>query len=387
MWSSPGGHPWAQCRGCAHNRELLPHPGGHWHPHPPRGAEPGQALQGDGAASRWDKPGTGTVGTPGEGGSSPGRTQLLWCPLHLLSIPPTPLGAQSWCSSSPMGGGHPALPACALGTWHSRAAELRARGAHSAAQGLSALPVSLGATGLSWDSPRASLPEVLEGHNVPRPGDPRPQHGQRSWCWLHQGPPSLGAPLWAVLPSSMATGAGGRPGMSPPLASPPAKGPGCWGHVLAWSCGAWGTHLPLSGTLWPAGTGTGTALCPTGHRDSSVSLLGTASCHCQTQGQLSVHTGHRDNSVPIGHGGSSMSLCQLCGPSGHRGDSVSPVGWGQLEWLCDTKECDTSGRAEPTPPCRGVWLVLGTDGHLGTPESHHGLAHVPTPSPDTGGYK
>lgn len=46
-----GGHPWAHCRGCAHNRELLTHPGGHWDPHPPWGAEPDKALQGDGAVS------------------------------------------------------------------------------------------------------------------------------------------------------------------------------------------------------------------------------------------------------------------------------------------------------------------------------------------------
>lgn len=55
MWNSPvgdsvkcptaqpwvlSGHPWAQCRGCAHNRELLPHPGGHWDPQPPPGPPP-----------------------------------------------------------------------------------------------------------------------------------------------------------------------------------------------------------------------------------------------------------------------------------------------------------------------------------------------------------
>lgn len=44
-----GGHPWAQCSGCAH-------PGGIWdpqppNPHPPWGAEPDKALQGDGAVS------------------------------------------------------------------------------------------------------------------------------------------------------------------------------------------------------------------------------------------------------------------------------------------------------------------------------------------------
>lgn len=102
------------------------------------------------------------------------------------------------------------------------------------------------------------------------------------------------------------------------------------------------------------------------HRDSSVShwaqgqlsvLVGNNFMHCQRQGQVNVHSG--DNSIPIGHEDSSMSLCQLCAPTGHRGESVSPVGWGQLEWLCDTMECDTSGHTEPTPPYRGLWLVLG----------------------------
>lgn len=59
------------------------------------------------------------------------------------------------------------------------------------------------------------------------------------------------------------------------------------------------------------------------HRDSSVSywaqrqlsvLVGNNFMHCQTQGQLSVHSG--DGSVPTGHGNSSMSLCQLCAPIG-----------------------------------------------------------------------
>lgn len=57
----------------------------------------------------------------------------------LSQHPPTRLGAQSWCSSPLMGGGSPALLSWALGTWHSRVAELIAEvvlglGAYSAAQ-------------------------------------------------------------------------------------------------------------------------------------------------------------------------------------------------------------------------------------------------------------
>lgn len=90
-------------------------------------------------------------------------------------------------------------------------------------------------------------------------------------------------------------------------------------------------------------------ICPT---------LVPSSLEGQAQGQL-CPTGHRDNSVLIGHGGSSMSLCQHFAFTGHRGDSVSPVGWGQLQWLCDTMECDTSGCTEPTAPYRAIFLVLG----------------------------
>lgn len=118
------------------------------------------------------------MGTPGEGGSSPGRTQLFWCPFPLPTFP-HPTGCTKLVLITHWG--HLALWAWALGTWHSRGAELRAGmvlGAHSA-QDLSALPVSLGAIGVTWDNPWASLPEVLKGHCVPRPGDPKPQHGQR----------------------------------------------------------------------------------------------------------------------------------------------------------------------------------------------------------------
>lgn len=248
--------------------------------------------------SRWDEPGTGSVGTPGEGGSPPGRSQLWWCPLPHLNIPPTSLGAQSWCSSSPMGGGHPALPACALGTWHSRGAELRAGvllrlSTHSAAQGLSALLVSLGAIGMSWHSPWASLPEVPEGHSVPRPGDPRPQRGQRPLSASTRAPllwgPSLGcAPQPCCHRSRREAGNECPPTWHHPMPRACAAGDMCSPGPVAVGGHICPTLVPSSLEGLAQGQlrvplGTGTTQCPSWeqlhatvrHRDSSVSTLGT----------------------------------------------------------------------------------------------------------------
>lgn len=189
----------------------------------------------------------------------------------LVSFPPPNIPPPRWVHKAgahhhPLGWVHLALWAWALGTWHSRGAELRAGivlGAHSAAQHLSALPVSLGAIGVTWDNPWASLPEVLEGALCPQTRGPQtpawaeaPHYRTRSWCWIHQGPSSLGSPcslwgpLWAVLPSPAVTGTGGRPGMNPsPLGIVPVPRSSAAGDMLTKTSGTGGTHLPHSGTL------------------------------------------------------------------------------------------------------------------------------------------
>lgn len=198
---------------------------------------------------------------PRSGWQFPWQDPVVLVSFALSQHPPTLLGAQSWCSSPLMGGGNPALPSWALGTWHFKGAELTAEvvlglGTHSAAQDLSALPVSLGAIGVSWDSPQASLPQVPEGHSVARPEDPRPQHGQRL---LTAGPGagSFTGPLFsgellfsglcspALLPQEQE---GGQELITPHLASLCAKAAAA-GDVLTRTCGSWGIHLPHSGTL------------------------------------------------------------------------------------------------------------------------------------------
>lgn len=119
------------------------------------------------------------------------------------------------------------------------------------------------------------------------------------------------------------------------------------GDMLSRTWGAWGTHLPPFATLQPGGTGTVTALCPTGHGDNSVSLLGMTSCTVR----------HRDSSVstmgttvPLGMGTAQCPCVSCVPPLGTKvtlwpqwaGDGQPTVPSGQLEWLCDTMECDTS---------------------------------------------
>lgn len=91
----------------------------------------------------------------------------------------------------------------------------------------------------------------------------------------------------------------------PPWLLPtPRAAHGCWGRVPDGDLCLLGDKPPL-----PCQLVTGTARCPpwaelcapVGHGDSSVSLLGTASCHHQAWGQFSATLGHRGSSVsPLG---------------------------------------------------------------------------------------
>lgn len=216
------------------------------------------------------------------------------------------------------------------------------------------------ARGVSPRRARTSLPEVLKGNGVPRPGDPRCQArtcaactygcecervceqgeaGNREWRRPHSAGQGPGGGGWrcgrlgptshvkqlcagAAVPGPAACGGGGSRGGQkerPLLSFSPQPGPVPAGDVCpAGTCGCWGTDLPCSAPPVPPsleGVGVGIAQCPfwaqlhatVRHGDGSVPPLGTGTAQYphRAWGQFSVPIGHSSVS-PSGMG---MAQC------------------------------------------------------------------------------
>lgn len=194
-------------------------------------------------------------------------------------------------------------------------------------------------------------------------GTPDPSMG-RGLSLHPPGPLFSGGPLWAVLPSPAATGAGGRPGMNAPLRGiTPCQGPvllGTCAHQDLWLLGDTSAPLwyPLAWRDW--------------HRDSSVSHW--------AQGQLSVLLGN--NFMPLSDTGTAQC------PHWAQGQLCPHWAWGQLSvpesalcphWAGDSWNGCVTPRSvtllvvlSPPHPTGGLGWCWGTDRHSGDPESHHG---------------
>lgn len=182
-----------------------------------------------------------------------GRWQLSWQdPAVLVSFassqhPPTPLGAQSWCSSSPMGGG---TQPCRPGLWEPDT-PWTLSSEHGGPGCSQCCPRPLSPACVTWCH-RDELGQPLgfsawgaRGAQCPQARGPQtpawaeaPHCRTRSWCCIHQGPSSPWGPLWAVLPSPAVTGAGGRPGINTsPLGTVSVPRASAAGDVLTRTCG------------------------------------------------------------------------------------------------------------------------------------------------------
>lgn len=223
-------------------------------------------------------------------------------------------------------------------------------------------------------------------------------------------------------------------GFSPHQGQPMAAGDMC----LRGTCVCWGTNLPC-----PAGWTQGQLSVPFGQ--SSVPLWSMGTAQCPYWAQLHATIRHGDSSVPpLGTGTAQCPhWAQLCGPFRHRGGSCPHQAWGQLNvpighssvppsgtgtaqcphqpwgqlsvplgqslvppWGMGTALCPLWAQAWLSVPCgpgaigvtvsgcspptlqRGFGWSRGQTGTQGTLRASlrpwHGLACVPTPSPDKG---